>query len=106
MNADELPLNKTVTVAQTESFRATATRISTEMVELVYYDQPTNDETLKFHARVDGKSSALVSFDKVYWNVEVNGRPATEADMQDVTRKSGLSIAVDAANRKISVKTS
>ncbi|WP_338415713.1 hypothetical protein [uncultured Sphaerotilus sp.] len=105
MNADEMPLNKTITVAQTEIFRATATRISSEIAELIYYDQSTNDETLKFHARIDGESSALVSFDKVYWSFEINGRPATEADMQDITRKVGLSIEVNAASRKISVKT-
>jgi hypothetical protein len=103
MNADEMPRGQTITVAKTKAFRSTATRISNEMVEIVYYDQPTNDETLKFLARVDGASSERVYFDRVYWSVTVNGRPATESDLQDIGRKPKVGISVDGAARKLAV---
>jgi hypothetical protein len=98
-----MPLGKTITVARTETYRSTATRVSNEIVEIVYYDQMTNDETLKFHARVDGASAELVHFDRVYWSVTVNGRPATESDLQDLQRKKSVGISVDAATRRTAV---
>lgn len=103
MIADEMPIGKTFTFAQTESFRSTATRVSEEMVEIIYFDQRTNDETLKFLARVDGTSSELVQLDRVYWTVSVNGRAATEADLQDLIRKPKLGIEIDGVGRTISV---
>jgi hypothetical protein len=103
MNANQLPLNQPVVVAKTDTFRTTATRVNNDEVELVYHDQKTNDETLKILGRVDGASSELLSFDKVYWNVSVNGRPATEADLRDLFHKSGLAISIDPNKRAIAV---
>ena len=103
MNAKELPLNQPVIIATTEIFRTTATRVSDSRVEIVYHDQQTNDEVLRMHGQVNGSSSELISFDKVYWNVSVNGRPATETDLQDLPRKIGMSLAIDPGKRSISV---
>lgn len=103
MNADQLSVNQPVVVAKTDTFRATATRVTNDQVELVYHDQRTNDETLKVLARVDGRSSELISFDKIYWSVTVNDRPATEADFDDLLQKSGLAIAIDPSRRAICV---
>lgn len=103
MNADQLPVNQPVVVTNTPDFRTTATRINSEWVELVYNDQRTNDVTLKILGRVDGASSELVSFDKLYWNLTVNNRPATESDLEDLIRKKGLSIFVNPSTRVIAV---
>lgn len=103
MNADQLPLYQPVVVTDTPDFRATATRINSEWVELVYNDQRTNDATLKILGRVDGTSSEIVLLDKLYWNVTVNDRPATELDLEDLIRKKGLSISVNPSTRVISV---
>jgi hypothetical protein len=54
--------------------------------------------------RVDGSSSELVSFDKLYWNLTVNERPATDSDLQDLIQKKGLSIDINPSTRVISVK--
>ena len=106
MNADQLPLNQSTVIANTDFFRAPVTRISAGDVEIVYHDQQTNDETLKVLGKVDGSSSELVSFDNVYWNVIVNNRPATTADLHDLLNKSGLGIAIDPSKRTISVMMS
>ena len=103
MNADQMPLNQTVVVAQADFFRSTATRISSDVVELVYFDQPTGDETMKIHARVDGTTSELISFDRVYWKVQINGRAATEADLEDITKKASMRMAADAVTRTITI---
>ena len=103
MNADQLPRYQPVVVTNTPDFRATATRINSEWVELVYNDQRTNDATLKMLGRVDGASSEIVSFDKLYWNLTVNDRPATESDLEDLIRKKGLSISVNPSTRVIAV---
>ncbi len=103
MNADHLPLNQPVIVSNTSDFRATATRLSDDIVELAYHDQRPNDETLMVLAHVDGTSSELAYFDKVYWNITVNGRPATEADLQDLLHKRGLAMAIDPKARLITV---
>lgn len=101
MNADQLPLNEPLVFAQTEVFRAVATRISENVVEVVYYDQPTNDKVLTMHGGVDGMSNELVSFDKFYWKVIINGRPATEQDVSDLMTKKQISLAIDPSVREI-----
>lgn len=103
MNADQLPLYQPIVVTNTSDFRATVTRINSEWLELVYNDQRTNDATLKMLGRVDGASSEIVSFDKLYWNLTVNDRPATESDLEDLIRKKGLSISVNPSTRVIAV---
>lgn len=103
MTADEMPIGRSITVAQTDAFRSTATRVSDEWVEIAYYDQPTNDETLRFRVRVDGRSAELLHFDRVYWGLTINGRPATERDLEDLTRKSWKEVSVDGASRKVTV---
>ena len=101
MNADQLPLNTPVVIAQTAAFRNVATRISQDIVEIVYYDQPTNDLVLTMQGRVDGSSSELVSFDKVYWTVTIDERAATETDLSDLAIKKNISFFIDPSARKI-----
>ncbi len=59
MFASQMPLNKTVVVSQTEVFRSTATRISADIVELVYHHQPSDDVVLRVSSRVDGSLSTI-----------------------------------------------
>lgn len=80
------------------------TRINSDTVESIYYDQTTNDETLKVHLRMNG-SAELISFDRVYWILEVDGRPATQADMDDILRKRTVAVSVDANQRRLTFIT-
>jgi hypothetical protein len=55
--------------------------------------------------RVDIKGNAhLVSFDKLFWAVTVDGRAATEADLDDLTRKPKLKATMDPLSRQVQIK--
>jgi hypothetical protein len=101
MTPDQLAIGQTITLAQTDRFRSTVTRRSAELLDAVYYDQSTNDETLRLVLHVDG-SAELVAFDRVYWKVDVDGRPATERDIEDILKKRNLAFNVNAERRELS----
>jgi hypothetical protein len=100
MNADQLPLNQTTVMSQDNVIRTTVTRISNDMIVIIYYHQPTNDVLLKVNARVDGAWSSLDYFDKVFWTILIEGRPATSGDLEDISRKLG-SFKVDPTARTL-----
>lgn len=104
MNAKDLPLNRPITVARTDVFRGTISRISKEILEMVYYHQPTNDQILKMQAYMDDGSGQLVFFDKAYWALSINGRPATEGDLRDLKLKSNLRIVANPVARRLDVQ--
>jgi hypothetical protein len=104
MLSNEMPLNQTIVVAQTNVFRSTATRISAEIVELAYYHQATNDLVLKVLARVDGTSSVVDLIDPIFWSITINGRPATAADLDDIRQKSMLGFNVNGSERLLDIR--
>lgn len=104
MTSDEMPLNQTLVVSQTAAFRATATRVTSDIVELVWYDQPTNDEVLKVAARVDGAYSTIDSWDAAYWSVTIDGRPATSRDLEDVRRKALRAFNANPSERTLALR--
>src|SRR4051812_30559464 len=104
MTPDQLPLGQTFVMAQTNEFRNTVTRISQDSVEAVWYDQATNDPTLTVHAKLDG-SAELVQLDRVYWKISVNGRPATEQDLNDLLqRRSPMSFGANPSKRELEIR--
>jgi hypothetical protein len=104
MTPDQLPIGQTIVFAQSPQFRQTLTRINSDTLESIHYDQSTNDETLKMHLHLDG-SAELVSLDRVYWILEVDGRPATQADMDDIIRKRSVAANIDANERRLTFVT-
>jgi hypothetical protein len=104
MRPEQMPLNQTIVVAQTDVFRSTATRVSSSVVELVYQHQPTNDVVLKVSAQVDGSSTVIEHIDPVFWNITIDDRPATEEDLGDITRKKMVGVTADGVTRKLNIR--
>ena len=103
MNADQFPLNQPIVITSTADFSVTVTRVDSDWMETVWSDQRTGDATLKVRHRVDGASSFLMHIDVVWWRVNVNGRPATQGDMDDLLRKLMLQFSVNPTARELSI---
>lgn len=103
MNPQQFPLNQPVVVTSNADFTVTTTRVDDEWMETAWGDQRTGDTTLKVRHRIDGTMSQAVHVDLAWWRLTVNGRPGTQADFEDLTRKPFLHFKVEPANRDLSI---
>jgi hypothetical protein len=103
MTPDQLAIGQTLELANNAEFRNNVKRISNDELEATWYDQPTNEETLKVLLHVNG-SAKLVHLDKAYWSIQINGRAATERDVEDLlSRTNSIRFSAHPGERRLEV---
>ncbi|WP_332879786.1 hypothetical protein [Massilia sp. S19_KUP03_FR1] len=104
MRSDQMPIGVPQSMSN-EYVDIKIVRTSDNEVDLEYRSLTNFDLLLKAALKVDGSSSELVFFDRTFWTVSVDGRPATEADIDDLLTKTGLGFAAIPAERQLRITT-
>jgi hypothetical protein len=99
----QLPLWTPVVTTDTATVRVVVTRIDAEHVRITYFQPITADLLLDLVASVDGQHCRLLHFDRVFWTVTIDGLAATEAAIDDLTRKQQLRFRFDPQARQMDV---
>lgn len=103
MDAPEIPMHMPISVYRNAALSITATRISGSIIQIVYHAQDTQDEVLMLHGRMDGSPSQLVRCNASFWDITVDGRSATEEDLDALVMAPDHQIDVDPDARSIKV---
>ena len=75
-----MPLNTPV-VYSAQFAKVTSVRTSEAVVEVEYRHPETDEVILKVEMNVETSSVTLQMIDKVYWQITIGGRPATESQV-------------------------
>ena len=103
MIPSEMPINQPSVITSTDYIHVVATRTDATNLLIVYRNPPTWDIVLDLQLNVEGTNSRIAFFDRVFWSVLVEGRPATEGDLEDIGRKSSMNFNVLPQQREIHV---
>lgn len=88
-------------IFQSKDIRVEARRVNDDELEITYFHLPSNDIVLR---RSQGELGVyLQDIDPFYWSVEVDGKAATEAMIEDVG-SGQYAFKVDHINRKLGFK--
>ena len=103
MQSSEMPINQPIVVTKTDYIYVVATRTDASNVLVVYRNPKTWDIVLDLQLNVEGTNSRIAFLDRVFWSVIVEGRPATERDLEDLGRKTSMNFNVQSQQREIHV---
>lgn len=103
MNPSQMPLNQPVVITNNSYIHVVATRTTQDDVQVIYKHPLTSDVVLDLRLRADGNGTRVEFFDKAFWSITINGRAATEGDIEDLTRKSGLIFKMEPETRSMQV---
>lgn len=103
LDPHRLAIGQAVVTTDNADLQVTVTRTDAEHLRIVYRRALTADLLLDVLTRIDGEACRVLQFDRVFWTVTVNGRAATEADVDDLARKSDLQFRFDTGLRQMAI---
>jgi hypothetical protein len=99
---DKFPVGATAQIGNTNDIRIEAWRCAPDIIRVrCVYER--SGETVLERALTEKEGSFLISFDKSFWTVTLNGEPATEKMIEDM-RKEAHAFRIDLDNRIIKFK--
>ena len=100
--SDALPVGKSIDLVTTTDVRVAITRTSSSSWDSLYYFNRTNEVVLE-RSDAENEGASLKWFDPVFWNVVVNGSPATEGMLAELDGKR-WAFKVDTDTRTVKIK--
>jgi len=81
------PVGEAKTISKTDTVRIEVTRTAEDVIRIVYYAVPKDEIVLRRVLAEKAEDSALEFYDRTFWNVLVNGMPATDTFLDGIVDK-------------------
>ena len=78
-----IAIGETVVLTETDDIQIETTKLTDNVVESIYRHKATDNVVLK-RSDSEEKGTSLIDFDPIFWNVLVNGKSATENQLQEM----------------------
>jgi hypothetical protein len=80
---EKIAVGETIVLTETDDIKIETTKIAETVFESTYRHKATGEVVLR-RSDSEEKGTSLINFDPIFWNVLVNGKPTTEAQLQEI----------------------
>lgn len=104
MNANELPLNKIVTITDENYIHVSANRINENELVTTWVNPENNIEVLRVKAKVETGEAEIESLDTSFWEIKIDGE-VTDSDEFETFEAYSVTFNANPKDRKLEIRT-